>query len=224
MVNIILYSQVAGKDLYQEVGVLDGVYISNRDGLEDKIKEVIEITIKRTQNVSNMRGIVISEAIDIENQIEDIILYYYDTRERVLAEELLNGDGCNQFNQKISFLNSFLKKIEKEFNTVINSSDPPEKKDTARKLLDKLKPLYDTAKKLDEEVCQPRNMIAHVEYIIDGNAVFLKSLKSGYKDIKIESSRCKEIRKQLVNHSLNLNEIRKFLSEWHAYKKTFPTI
>ncbi len=107
MVEIILYSQKEGTDLYEEVGTLDGVYISNREGLEDKIKDVIRITIRRTQNVSNMRGIVISEGIDIENQIEDIILYYYDSRERILAEELLSGEGCNEFGQKISFLNSF---------------------------------------------------------------------------------------------------------------------
>ena len=218
MVDIILYSQKRGTDLY-EVGALDGVYISNREGLEDKIKEVIEITIRRTQRVSNMRGIVISEAIDIENQIEDIILAYYDTKEKELAEELLNGDGCNLFGQKISFLNSFLKKMEKEFNTVINSGGPPGNKEAARSLLDELKPLYETAKKLEKEVCQPRNMLAHVEHIINTNTVYLKSLKSGYKDIKIESVCCKEIRQQLMKHASNLNQIKDFLSKWHEYKK-----
>lgn len=219
MVEIILYSQKEGTDLYKEVGALDGVYISNREGLEDKIKDVIKITIRRTQNVSNMRGIVISEAIDIENQIEDIILAYYDTKEKELAEELLNGDGCNLFGQKISFLNSFLKKMEKEFNTVINSGGPPGNKKAARSLLDELKPLYGIAKKLDEEVCQPRNMLAHVEHIINTNTVYLKSLKSGYKDIKIKSARCKEIRQQLMKHASNLNQIKDFLPKWHEYKK-----
>ncbi|MCK4793999.1 MAG: response regulator [Desulfobacteraceae bacterium] len=211
MVDIILYSQVAGTDLYKEVGTLDGVYISNRQGLEDKIKEVIEITIRRTQRVSNMRGIVISEAIDIENQIEDIILSYYDTREKELAKELLSGDGCNELGPKIRFLNSTLKNI---VASIKNSADATEKK-----MLQNIELLLSIAKKLENEVCKPRNMLAHVEHTIDNNTIFLKSLKSGYEDIKIDTGCCQKMRQSFMKHASNLDQIKSFLSKWHEYKK-----
>lgn len=109
--------------------------------------------------------------------------------------------------------------MEKEFNTVINSKNPKEKKSISQNLLDELKPLYDITKKLNDEVCQRRNMLAHVEHIIDKNTIFLKSLKSGYKDIKIDSACCKEMRQLLMKHVSNLNQIKDFLSKWHEYKK-----
>lgn len=211
MVDIILYSQVAGTDLYREVGALDGVYISNREGLENKIKEVIEITIRRTQRVSNMRGIVISEAIDIENQIEDIILSYYDTREKELAKVLLSGDGCNELGPKIRFLNTMLKDIIAS----IKSSD----KATEKKMQEEIELLLSTAKKLENEVCKPRNMLVHVEHTIDNNTIFLKSLKSGYEDIKIDTACCQKMRQSFMKHESNLDQIKSFLSKWHEIKK-----
>ncbi len=211
MVDIILYSQVAGTDLYKEVGALDGVYISNRPELENKIKEVIEITIRRTQRVSNMRGIVISEAIDIENQIENIILAYYDTREKELAEELLSGDACNELGPKIRFLNSALKNI---IASIKDSTDTAEKK-----LLPDIEGLLSKAKKLENEVLKPRNMLAHVEHTIDNNKIFLKSLKSGYEDIKIDSDCCKKMRQLFTKHASNLIQIKDFLSKRNEYKR-----
>jgi CheY-like chemotaxis protein len=211
MVEIILYSQKEGTDLYEEVGTLDGVYISNREGLEDKIKEVIEITIRRTQRVSNMRGIVISEAIDIENQIEDIILSYYDAREKELAKTLLSGDGCNELGPKIRFLNSTLKDIIESIKISTQAAE--------KKMLQDVESLHGTAKKLQNEVCKPRNMLAHVEHIVNNNTVFLKSLKSGYEDIQIDSACCKEMRQLFMKHAANLDKIKTFLFEWHEIKK-----
>lgn len=218
MVDIILYSQRPGTDLYKEVGTLDGVYISHRDGLEDKIKDVIKNTIRRTHRVSNMRGIVISEAIDIENQIEDIILRWYRTRERELAEELLNGDGCSEFAQKISFLNSLLKAAEKELNGTINGRSGKSRKEQAQVLSSELGPLREAAKKLAKDVCEPRNMLAHVECEIDNKGVpILKRLKSGYQDVRIDSEQCKAARQLLMKHAANLCGIKEFIPKWHEY-------
>lgn len=218
MVEIILYSQKEGTDLYKEVGALDGVYISNREGLEDKIKDVIKITIRRTQNVSNMRGIVISEAIDIENQIEDIILAYYDTKEKELAQELLSGEGCNELSPKIQFLKDVLNMMVAELNEDIKSGDE-DKKNKAKEMLKILEPLHSIAKKLKSEVCMPRNMLAHVEHVIDGGKIYLKALKGGYDDILIDSEQCKDIRQSIMKHASNLNNIKAFVPKWHEYKK-----
>jgi CheY-like chemotaxis protein len=219
MVDIILYSQVTGTDLYAEVGTLDGVYISHRDGLEDKIKDVIRNTIRRTHRVDNMRGIVISEAIDIENQIEEIIVHCYHMREKALAEELLNGNGCSEFGQKISFLNSLLKATEKELNGTVNGKHSKSRKDQAQLLLAELRPLHEAAKKLAKDVCELRNMLAHVECEIDDNGVpILRRLKSGYQDVRIDSDQCKTARRLLMKHASNLCGIKDFISKWHGYQ------
>lgn len=210
-IDLVLYSENPPPEFYEVARSVPGIYPCTREDVEDTIKKVIQSTIRRTQNVTNMRGIIISEAIDIENQIEDIILSYYDTREKELAKVLLSGDGCNELGPKIRFLNSMLKGIIAS----IKSSDQAAEKEMQQEI----ELLFSTAKKLENEVCKPRDMLAHVEHTIENNTVFLKSLKTGYENIKIDSARCKEMRKSFMKHASNLNQIKDFLSKWHENKK-----
>jgi len=213
MVEIILYSQRAGTDLYREVGTLDGVYVSNREGLEEKIKDVIKITIRRTQNVSNMRGIVISEGIDIENQVEEIIVKYFDDKGD-LAKKVLEKEGVCDFGKKIAFLNSILKKIVKDYNKKIGVEKKTGAKEEIRKRISTVQPLYGIAKTLAEEVMKPRNMLAHVEQEMGpDNVPYLRSLQKGYEEINADSEWYKKTRKDLQKHSENLTFILKFISE-----------
>jgi CheY-like chemotaxis protein len=219
MIEIILYSQKEGTDLYQEVGALDGVYISNREGLEGKIKDVVRATIRRTQNVSNMRGIVISEAIDVENQIEKIILDYFKGEEDLATKVLKARMSCD-FGKKISFLNSILKKInklsqDKKDNTALEAA----KRQTFRDFFETLAPLRDKCKKLCEDVMKPRNMLAHVELgMKDSKKPFLRSLEKGYSEIVIDNQWCKDTRIRLKEHSSNLNEIDSFITQWRKLR------
>jgi len=49
--------------------------------------------------------------------------------------------------------------------------------------------------------------------------IFLKSLKSGYEDIKIDTGCCQKMRQSFMKHASNLDQIKSFLSKWHEYKK-----
>lgn len=212
LVDIILYSQQGQIDLYDVVGTLDGVYISNRDGLEEKIIEVIKITIRRTQSVNNMRGIVISEAIDIENQIEDAVLLYHTGKEKELASDLLNGNDGIDFGKKIGFLNRCLNQMQKNYNIAINGGAKGKAKIKAENLFKCLAPLILTSKKLEKEVCRPRNMLAHVEQQVNDKGMpYLKSMDKEYKEIQVNSDWYKNTRKILQKHSNNLNQIIEFI-------------
>jgi CheY-like chemotaxis protein len=219
MVDIILYSQVAGTDLYKQVGALDGVYISNREDLEDKIKDVIKITIRRTQNVSNMRGIVISEGIDIENQIEEIIMSYFQD-EKDLAQKILNMRNTCDFGKKIAFLHSILNKMNKYLNKIIaDSSLSSAIRGECKQYVSEFTPLGNICKKLPKEVMEPRNILAHVEYVINqDNKPFLKSLEKGYEAIVIDSQWCKDKRVALNEHRQNLEKVKDFIKVWNVFR------
>jgi CheY-like chemotaxis protein len=219
MVEIILYSQKEGTDLYEEVGTLDGVYISNREGLEDKIKDVIRITIRRTQNVSNMRGIVISEGIDIENQIEETIMFYFQD-EKDLAQKILDMRNTCDFGKKIAFLHSILNKVNKYLNKII--ADPSLSsaiRGECKQYIPEFTPLRNMCKKLPKEVMEPRNILAHVEYVLNqDNKPFLKSLEKGYEAIVIDSQWCKEKRVALNEHRQNLEKVKDFIKAWNVFR------
>lgn len=46
------------------------------ENLSMKLKEIILLTVKKVQDVNNMRGLVIAETIDLENMIRDILKNY----------------------------------------------------------------------------------------------------------------------------------------------------
>ena len=216
-IEIVMYSENPPRDFHKISREFDGVYTSIREEVEETIINVIKNTIRRTQNLNNMRGIVISEAIDIESQIENIIISYFH-KEGDLAQKVLRKSDTCDFNKKIGFLGSINKKTLKKFNIKMNESSVS--KSEKRKLNEKienLKPLVDVAKKLVKEVAWPRNVLAHVKPSVDGNgeACLQSEIKSpeGDKKILVNSDWYKETRKNLRKHSDNLKNIAAFLED-----------
>ena len=216
-IDIILYSENPPANFDEVAKSFEGIFSTTRDSVEDTIIAVIKETLRRTQNVNNMRGIVISEAIDIENQVEDIIIEYFSGREKYLATILLDSDKGDDFGRKISFLGTCLKEIVGFLNVTIQDNNG--NNTTEIELLAEVKPLHIMSKKLVDDICMPRNMLAHVEHQLDeDHTPFLKSLKSGYKQIKIDYEWCKNIRKDILKHSYNLANLKNFITKWNAYR------
>lgn len=79
--ELLFYSQDGAKSLRRtihEMGV-DGVYCSSREiyDFEPKVTGIIRNTIRRIQDVNNMRGLVIAETIDLEIKMENILKEYF---------------------------------------------------------------------------------------------------------------------------------------------------
>lgn len=215
-IDLILYSENPPEGFRDVLNEFDGVYGCIRDDVEDTIINVIRNTIRRTQNVNNMRGVVISEAIDIENQIEKIILSYFQN-EKDLVEKVLKSRGSCDFGKKISFLNSIIKKINKSAqDKKDDTSFEPQVQKQFEEILEKLKPYRNKCKKLGEDVMKPRNILAHVEHKINHDSKpFLKSLERGCNEIVIDTQWCKDTRVRLKEHSSNLEALNQFISQCH---------
>lgn len=52
---------------------IDGVFTSDREHLEDKIKKLIKVTIKKVQDVNNLRGLIMAEVAELDIIKEEII-------------------------------------------------------------------------------------------------------------------------------------------------------
>lgn len=211
-IDLVVYSEHPPPEFDEVAKSYPGIYLCTRSDVEGTIKDVIRSTIRRTQNVSNMRGIVISEGIDIENQVEEIIVQYFDDKGD-LARKVLEEPGLCDFGKKIAFLNSILKKIIKDYNKKIDVEKEPGAKEEIRKRISTVQPLYGIAKTLADEVMKPRNVLAHVEQEMGSdNIPYLKSLTKGYEEIKADSEWYKKTRKDLQKHAENLKNIFEFIS------------
>lgn len=80
--DIVFYSSV-GIDTLREKGReknLEGVYYSGRtpdSSFVRKVCQVIDSTIKKVQDLSNLRGLVMAEVSDLDSLMDEIILKYY---------------------------------------------------------------------------------------------------------------------------------------------------
>lgn len=212
-IDFVLYSENPPPEFYEAARSISGIYSCTREDVEDTIRKVIQSTVRRTQNVNNMRGIVISEGIDIENQVEEIIVKYFDDKGD-LAKKVLEKEGVCDFGKKIAFLNSILKKIVKDYNKKISTEKDPDVRDKLGTQTTMLQSLYNIAKKLSDEVMKTRNVLAHVEQKVgNDNVPYLKSMYKEYEDIKADSEWYKNTRKDLHKHSENLTSILEFISE-----------
>jgi ribosomal protein S3 len=85
--------------------------------LRNKIKNIINITVKKVQDVNNMRGLVIAETIDLELIIEGIMKRYFniipETNIDTYKEELLSEIYKGKLDYCTSEL-EYLKKIDEK--------------------------------------------------------------------------------------------------------------
>ena len=75
--EVIFYSSNGEKAVRDELKLfdIDGVYCAGRDNdeFETKVEKVIRTTIKKVQDLNNMRGLIMAETSDIDNVMADII-------------------------------------------------------------------------------------------------------------------------------------------------------
>jgi hypothetical protein len=79
--------------------------------LQEKVKEIILLTIRKVQDVNNLRGLVIAETIDLENVILEILKFFFEEMDdpslsevkKNLAERISKG----KFNGIVENLSRF---------------------------------------------------------------------------------------------------------------------
>ena len=78
-VNDILFYSSAGVNTLEKAMKeykLEGVFLSDRDNriFMEKIKQLIDKSVRRSENIINIRGIVMDETSEFDSQMQDIIL------------------------------------------------------------------------------------------------------------------------------------------------------
>jgi len=73
--DILFYSQNESEKELREKSDKDGLYCSERSELflENKIKKVIKTTIRKTQELNNLRGLVMAETSELDEMMKEIL-------------------------------------------------------------------------------------------------------------------------------------------------------
>lgn len=114
LTDVVFYS-AKGPALIKEKAAalgLEGVYFSDRDKDQfiDKVSKVVESTIRKIQDLNNLRGLVMAEVSELDLEMDDIINSYFtddermkifhehvtQKREETIRSQLKNGNKCDK--------------------------------------------------------------------------------------------------------------------------------
>lgn len=214
--DIVFYSSV-GIDRLREEGRkknLEGVYYSGRtpdSSFVRKVCHVIDSTIKKVQDLSNLRGLVMAEVSDLDSIMDEIIRKYYvdqslldefhnrvtKDRENTIKKTLNNeGLACEKnctLNWRQFDINELVKKIDSSLKVrAINILLEHQKKQgTVLYQSPNDKGFVDNYNK---DIIKVRNNLAHCSSIIENGKEILKT-RGGY--LTFDTDMIIEIRKKI---------------------------
>jgi len=199
---------------------IDGIFTSNRDELEEKIKKLIRVTIKKVQDVNNLRGLIMAEVSELDRIKERIIVNAtskIDDRglEKYMLKKVKSSIDANK-----NKLDEFNDNIDNLLITdLLNSRgliDSDKKRLAVGKTLEKLS-ITEPIDKITflepykNNILTIRNNFAHVEesdgFDEDGNTCKLIG------SIPFTEKKCIEIRQEIKKYKNILVEIEQKLNE-----------
>ncbi len=208
-IDVIFYSQMGEKtvrDAMTQHG-LDGVYCASRDQDDflDKVQRVIKTTIKKVEDLNNIRGLVMASTSELDLKMNSVI-------NKLLSE--LDSEQISKQKTKIierfkNSLNDRIKKIsgynETHFDEFLLKTESYHKWMAIKslsKLSDNLKQYEKVLENYKTDIIDKRNLLAHVieEIDIDGNKKLVSKIP-GYDDYIFNEAEAIEIRNNLRKYS-----------------------
>ena len=87
LTDVVFYSAKGPAFIKEKAAALglEGVYFSDRDKDQfiDKVSKVVESTIRKIQDLNNLRGLVMAEVSELDIEMDDIIKSYFTDAERM---------------------------------------------------------------------------------------------------------------------------------------------
>lgn len=200
--EIIFYSgvpQQARQQIFDDK--LNGVYITSRDynDFEDDVLGIIDVTIKKVQDVNNLRGLIMAEVAELDRLKEKIIIEAtsieggFDTKKYIL--KTLKKSYSDNLKQVEKYTED---SIENILNRLYVDSDKK------ARTINKVETSFD-ATKYRSTVLGIRNKFAHIEEC-DGTDKQGNTCKF-IGDIPFTEEKCIEIRKEIKGYKKLLEEI-----------------
>ncbi len=210
--NIVMYSQY--RDYEDKLkGRLDGVYFTDREHLEEKANNVINETLRRDLDISNIRGSFIAETIYAASQMEEVIAKMLKLKDPELSF-LIDQMQDEHFNDilKYKIIRRFLGDEIKVANVNIASAGKkPDPALVARR--DKLKEINDVFGKFQTEIIEFRNTLAHAKKCEGKKNVLMVKNDNNHKlkEQPFDADYCTGVRTLFKKHSKALEDLSALL-------------
>lgn len=199
---------------------VEGIFTSSRNELEDKVQQIIDITIKKTQDVNNLRGLIMAEVAELDRIKEQIIINATSKINDKELEKYILKKVKSSLDSNTTKLDKFNSNIDDLLITELLGSrgliDSDKKRLAVGETLEKLRITEPIDKKTFLEpyknnILTIRNNFAHVEESDgldeEGNTCTLIG------SIPFTEKKCIEIRQEIKKYKDILLEIKQKLNE-----------
>ena len=103
--DILFYSREGENKMRRLAKDLDGVYCASKDSYRDKLKGLIYTTIRKTQELNNLRGLVMAETSELDEMIKSILKLLTEkdkVEERKITERQIKlSEKCKEIHKEI---------------------------------------------------------------------------------------------------------------------------
>jgi len=207
--EVVFYSSPKNIEIARKEG-FDGVFFTEKDQLYDKITKVITLTLKKNQDINNIRGLVIAESIEIEVKIEKLILSYFNFDDERLEVFQTIFDGKSevvQAKKKCDLINKISKERISSLNGILQHNPlQQEEKEKIKEKIMAIEKFRDLAKDIETDVIEIRNVLAHTIESTEQKNTLISKINKRATIITVNDEWCKETRKKFKLHSKNLDE------------------
>lgn len=199
------------KEKAQALG-LEGVYFSGRSqsSFISKLRKVINTTIKKVQDLNNLRGLVMAEVSELDAVMDRIILSYFNTEERMaLFHKHITANREKTLRDSLNCANKCqLIWRDKDIQEIVPRLDSSQKARAIKIIIEQSRPdLYSEGNFYEDymaTIITPRNELAHCKSEIrEGKEMLLT--RNG--DKCFDETFFKEIRKNILKYSSIFNEL-----------------
>lgn len=209
-----LIQQIRGHELYTEIifysedddfedkiksELIEGIYFARGRGvLIEKVKKVIDVTLKKNHDINNMRGLVIAETIDLETKMDNLILSYFgsDDEKRDVFEKILEPKfGALTIKKKFDLINKMCKVRLK----ILNGDGED---------VSGLTSCHSEFKKIENEIIEIRNILSHTNESTEYKNKLISKMNKKNTLIYVDFGWCIKKRKDIIRHSLNLEDLQ----------------
>lgn len=164
--EVIFYTTRDASDLWELVRKheLEGVFVSLRDGIFEKIYKIGPQLIRKVLDLDNMRGIVMAEVGELDHLLNEIVTIGFENLQAEHQKEIygdFHENASKQNKQTSKALEAFLE--NPETSVMISLCDSTKRWrnfSTLKKRHDKLKALPKLGS-YESDILEPRNFLAH---------------------------------------------------------------
>lgn len=226
--EVIFYSSQYG-DLIDKIkspdGYIEGIFTSTRDELIIKTQEIVDVLIKKVQDVNNLRGLIMAEVSELD-RIKKRIIQKFNKEADINFKKYIKNKVFSKIRGDLESLKCLVKVEDSECNPdEINLEelqknffyDSYKKSRTVYKIKRlKCKDIAFTHEDYKKDVIDKRNVLAHEEEKTresDGIKILKYPKTNKKEDLEFTEEECIKIRKDIKKYKKLLEDINQRLYE-----------